>query len=83
MLNEAQAKIKLGKYVKEHTLDLDEIMLKVFAQWNEIGKLGIDDEESNKMQVTFLISIMRIWLTKSGMPKDVQRANLQALLKNL
>ena len=58
-------------------------MLKVFAQWNEIGKLGIDDEESNKMQVTFLISIMRIWLTKSGMPKDVQRANLQALLKNL
>lgn len=73
----------LAKYVTDHKIELDELMRNIFSHWNKIGALDVNQETSNKMQITFLTSIIRIWLTTSGMPKPTQKQVLQQLLKNL
>jgi hypothetical protein len=76
-------KIKLAKYVTDHKTELDEVMQKFFEHWNAVGQLNSNEQTSNKMQVTWLISMIRIMLNTSGMPKPTQKDVLNRLLKSL
>ena len=74
---------KVANYVKKHEKELDKVMRDIFTHWNAIGKLNKDVKVSNKMQQIYLVSMIRIWLTTSGMPKADQKKILQGLLESL
>jgi hypothetical protein len=75
--------VKVAKYVLAHQNELDAIMREVFNHWNKVGKMDSKEEVSNKMQQIFLIGVIRVWLTTSGMPKDVQKQVLLSLSESL
>ena len=79
---EAQ-KVILTNYVTANKDQLDKIVKSFFVEWNKIGKLSDDVAVSNRMQVNWLISMIKIILNTSGMPKSVQRGTLEQLMKNL
>ncbi len=74
---------KVKSYVKKNKNDLDKIMKDIFGHWNKIGKLSKDEKSSNKMQIIFLISIVRVWVKSSGMPKKTQKEVLKKLIESL
>lgn len=76
-------KTKVKSYVKKNKLEIDKIMVSIFDHWNRIGKLSVDEESSNKMQITFLISIVRVWIKSSGMPLETQKQVLKKLIESL
>jgi len=76
-------KTRVAKYVLAHQNELDKIMKDIFYHWNKIGQIDKNEEVSNKMQVIYLISMVRIWLTTSGMDKLTQKKVLQGLLESL
>lgn len=75
--------VKVANYVKSHEHELDQIMQDVFKHWNAIGKLAHDEEVSNKMQIIFLVSVIRVWLTTAGIPKADQKKLLIELTNSL
>jgi hypothetical protein len=76
-------KTRVAKYVLAHQNELDKIMRDIFEHWNKIGQIDKNEEVSNKMQVIFLLSVIRVWLTTSGMPKETQKKVLQELINSL
>jgi len=76
-------KVKIATYVNEHKAELDQIMKQIFEHWNKIGQLDPDEKKSNHMQEIFLSSMIRIWLTTAGMPKEHQKVILEQLIKTL
>lgn len=76
-------KTKVAKYVLAHQNELDKIMKEIFVHWNKIGQLDKNEEVSNKMQIIFLVSVIRVWLTTAGIPKADQKKLLIQLNDSL
>ena len=74
---------KVAGYVKKHEKEIDVWIRSFFEHYNKIGQLNKDVNVSNKMQQIYLISIIRILLTTSGMPKCDQKKVLQELMESL
>lgn len=74
-------KVKL--YIQKHQQEVDKIMQDIFLHWNAIGKLSENEEQSNFMQLTFLVSIIKIWVKTSGMPRELQKEVMQKLVDSL
>ena len=75
--------VKVKNYVSKHKAEIDRLMVEYFEHWNKVGQIDKDVAKSNKMQVIFLVSIIRTMLTTSGMPKDIQKNVLKELLAGL
>jgi len=74
---------KVNLYIQKHNHEVDKIMQDIFSHWNAIGKLSEDEEKSNFMQLTFLVSIIKIWVKTSGMPRELQKEVMQKLVDSL
>lgn len=75
--------VKVANYVKRHDKEIDGWIRSFFDHWNKIGQLNKDVNISNKMQIIYLVSIIKILFEKSGMPKCDQKKVLQGLLESL
>ena len=74
---------KVAGYVKKHEKEIDVWIRSFFEHYNKIGPLNRDVNVSNKMQQIYLVSVVRILLTTSGMPKSDQKKVLQGLIDSL
>lgn len=70
---------KLGLYIKEHKESFDKIMVDLFTHFNALGEKDV----SGKLQLVYLDTMLHLFITKAGLPKDKQIGLAKGLLESV